>query len=268
LNYQISARGSNNGVLSNYDSLRIPGLTGAVTLAAENANDGINLGGRLVVDTAPWVAGVVTLADADAAFNRTALPDGPFADLSVGVAVTDAVDSRPMFNPNMDAATNGDCALASSCTAVEIGQPDLYYGRLMVLPANGPEDRALNVDLEAQYFDGVAFREFAQDSCSTYQAGLASLSNYQDNLDDGETSVVSPVLSSTLLMGHADTATPLQLSAPGVNNEGRAILELQVPGWLQYDWFGAGLASPRNDVTFGRFRGHDRIIIWQQDPAD
>ena len=33
-----------------------------------------------------------------------------------------------------------------------------------------------------------------------------------------------------------------------------------VADWLRYDWFGAGTDDPQGAVTFGRYRGHDRIV--------
>ena len=34
--------------------------------------------------------------------------------------------------------------------------------------------------------------------------------------------------------------------------------------WLQYDWNGTGDENPRGTATYGRFRGHDRIVYWRE----
>ncbi|WP_250656328.1 DUF6701 domain-containing protein [Alkalimarinus coralli] len=39
--------------------------------------------------------------------------------------------------------------------------------------------------------------------------------------------------------------------------------------WLKYDWDGSGSISgsvdaPSATATFGRYRGHDRIIYWRE----
>jgi MSHA biogenesis protein MshQ len=54
------------------------------------------------------------------------------------------------------------------------------------------------------------------------------------------------------------------LSAPGFGNDGSVSVILDVPDWLEFDWFGSGAADPAGTATFGRFRGHDRIIYWSE----
>jgi len=37
-----------------------------------------------------------------------------------------------------------------------------------------------------------------------------------------------------------------------------------VPVWLEFDGLGTGDQDPEGPATFGRFRGHDRIIYWSE----
>jgi MSHA biogenesis protein MshQ len=39
---------------------------------------------------------------------------------------------------------------------------------------------------------------------------------------------------------------------------------LDVPSWLEFDWNGSGAEDPMGTATFGRHRGHDRIIYWSE----
>ncbi len=266
LQADLLARSAQGATVQNYDS----GLLGAggvstVVAEAEAADDGNDLGARINFSAADWQLGAYVLNDTDASFSRDVGVDGAFETLSLGLKVVDGLDGRALNVLDMNAATSGACA-PSSCAAREIGVFDVYYGRLAVLPAQGVETEPLDVDLEAQVFRNGAFVEHLADSCSTYAASDVTLSNFRDNLDPGETSVVAPLASETLDQGHTTAAQPLLLSPPGTGNEGIVEVQLSVPAWLQFDWLGAGDTDPGADATFGRFRGHDRIIFWQQDP--
>jgi hypothetical protein len=61
----------------------------------------------------------------------------------------------------------------------------------------------------------------------------------------------------------------LQFSAPGEGNSGYFYVDVtSVPEWLRYDWNQDGAADdvsvPDALITFGRARGNDRMIFWQE----
>jgi hypothetical protein len=77
--------------------------------------------------------------------------------------------------------------------------------------------------------------------------------------------------------------TPFYASAPGENYDGTAIVEFNLTDsslpfpldFLSWDWRGAGETedvnadgnysdNPRGQVGFGSFRGHDRVLNWQE----
>ncbi len=37
-----------------------------------------------------------------------------------------------------------------------------------------------------------------------------------------------------------------------------------IDSWLEYDWSGGGDEDPEASVTFGQYRGHDRVIYWKE----
>jgi len=84
-----------------------------------------------------------------------------------------------------------------------------------------------------------------------------------DNLEAGETLVSQPSTATALVDGQS-SATALELSAPGDGNTGQLDLRFNVDSWLRYDWNGGGDVSPQGQVTFGRYRGHDRVIYWKE----
>ncbi|MDW7758794.1 MAG: DUF6701 domain-containing protein, partial [Desulfuromonadales bacterium] len=58
--------------------------------------------------------------------------------------------------------------------------------------------------------------------------------------------------------------SPLQLSAPGIGNDGSVDVSLPVDFWLQYDWDGDGALDndPSARASFGIFKGNSRMIYW------
>ncbi|NOX49256.1 MAG: hypothetical protein GXP16_01805 [Gammaproteobacteria bacterium] len=267
VSYAVDALALTGAITQNYDLA----LMGASALAnvvfqAEAGNNGVDISSRFFLDGAQWQLGRFSVSSPTARFLKVASVDGPYLDTLMGVGVVDNLDSRVLAGLNMRSETTGDCDLSSSCSAISIGNSDVYYGRMMVLPAIGAADQPLNIDLEAQVFNAGGFMENIADDCSDYIGSGATLSNFQADLSFGETTITGPETLTNLVLGHADSASPLQLSAPGLGNEGVLEVQLQVPSWLQYDWQGAGNENPRANASFGQYRGHDRIIFWQYDP--
>ena len=268
LDYRLQAHSSLGNVTENYDE----DLLGAAAVAnvahvAEASDDGVDRGARLSAIVTEWESGEILVNEPSLAFARSASPDGPFAALQLGLQVIDGLDSVALSGLDMNPATAGDCVVAGDCDTHTLGASTrLVFGRLMVLPSFGPETRNLDVGLEAQAFNGSAFQQHQADACSVYASGLAALDagTYTGNLDAGETNPVAPVVSTLLVNGVDDVAAPLTLSAPGLGNDGSVELILDVPGWLEFDWFGSGDEDPVGSATFGRYRGHDRVIYWRE----
>ena len=264
--YRLEAHEAAGGRTWNYDEALLgANAVATMNVVAENADAGNDLGARLTGVTSPWSSGAVAVSSAAAKFARAALADGPFDALMLGVKATDPLGNTVLANANMNAATTGNCASAASCNAVQIGAAtSVRYGRLMVLSAFGPEDRALSVPLEAQYFDGALFARNALDGCTTYAKAQSALSNFGGNLGSGETSVTTPSSAIALVSGDSNVALPLLLAAPGFGNDGSVDVTFTVPSYLEFDWLGTGNRDPVGTARFGRYRGHDRIIFWRE----
>lgn len=265
LSYEVNALSTAGNPLFNYsDSLYTAAATADFQLVAENGNNGVNLGSRLSATSTDWVNGRVT-DTTQISFARAANPDGPFADLSIGARVVDALENMTITAANLNASTSSNCTATGNCDALQIGSAtSALFGRLLVLPAQGPETSSLSMGLTVQFYNGIEFQQNTADSCTSYSSSNAALSNYTDNLQVGETAVVGPVSSTFFSAGSAQTASPLTLSAPGSGNTGTVELIYSAPNWLLYDWFGTGDSSPQATATFGGFRGHDRVLYWQE----
>ncbi|MDZ7670253.1 MAG: LamG domain-containing protein [Gammaproteobacteria bacterium] len=268
LEFVLQALTAGGSVTENYDA----GLLGAaavaeLTLTAEAGDDGVDRGGRLSAVGGTWSAGEVAVDRNDLAFAREAAPDGPFDPLQLGLVVADPLNDALLQGLDSHAGSSGDCLAAGTCDGRALGNPTrVVYGRLAVLPARGPENEDLRVPLAAQIFTGAAFEGHPADACTAYAGADATLSDFSGNLDAGETSVSGPAPAATLLQGAADPDAPLALAAPGFGNDGSVLVTLDVVPWLEFDWHGTGLQNPAATASFGRFRGHDRIIYWGEMP--
>jgi MSHA biogenesis protein MshQ len=264
--YRIDALEAGGQRTQNYDETLLGvNAVATLTVVAENADAGVDLGARVSGVVNHWLAGRADVATSTAQFVRVASPDGPFDALVFGARAVDPLANTSLMNRDMNAALGGDCVSAANCDAKRIGATtQVRYGRLVVKPASGPEDRDLGVPLEAQYFNGALFERNALDGCSTYAGSGAGLGNYMGNLVDGDTLVSGPVAATQLVSGQSVLAAPLLLSAPGINHDGAVDVTLDVPAHLEFDWAGAGAADPKGTARFGTYRGHDRIIFWRE----
>ena len=132
----------------------------------------------------------------------------------------------------------------------------MRYGRLAIDNAYGPETQDLIVPFRAEYYDGSDFVTNIDENCWNYDTSTVSLSS--------SLSSVNPV-TATLSQGQPPSGSELSLAAPGAGNQGQINLTWPVPAWLQYDWNGDGsLDNPSALVTFGVYRGNDRIIYWKE----
>jgi MSHA biogenesis protein MshQ len=266
VSYRLEAREGGGNITQNYDTALLgANAVATLSIAAENADSGVDLGARLSGLARPWAAGTASISTMAATFTRNPSPDGPFDALSIGLRAADPLLNTTLLGANMNAATSGDCAVAANCDAVKLGSSTrIRYGRLMVKPSFGPETRDLGVALEAQYFDGSLFARNALDSCTSYSRGAATLSAFSGNLAAGETAVTAPIAATALVAGEANASTPLLLSAPGIGNDGAVDVRLDVAPHLEFDWSGSGATDPTGNARFGRYRGTDRIIFWKE----
>lgn len=218
-----------------------PTLTAAaMSLAAENLDDGVSRGTQVVTDpagtvpvfTTVWAAGVATFAAANHRFRRGSAvpPYGPWDALKLGVRlVDDSGDQVPLVG-NFDAATSGAC---TTCTARSLVDMSLRYGRLRIANAYGSELTQLPVPLLAESWTGSGWAQNALDNCTALTTPLpaSAFSNYQRNLSAGETTAT---LTSPLVAGNAR----LILSAPGSGNAGAVRITIDSPAWLDFQWDG------------------------------
>ncbi|RRJ83123.1 DUF6701 domain-containing protein [Aestuariirhabdus litorea] len=250
----------------------------AGTLAARTYSDEAGQGGDLQVDSS---GAMVTLAgdnDLDGigslsisgerlSYDKRSLRPGasdiPFsARLALELAASDLTDAD-------GTCYRGVAGAGASCEGFSLSAitgTQIRFGRLVIEPAYGPEILPVNLPVRVEQWDQVAgqygFVTNAADGCTELSVAPAagvysiSLSDYSGNLVSGETAPAWPGLVAGV--------GALNLSAPGIGNEGSVRVTLQAPpasDWLLYDWFTLGVAAnPSATATFGIFRGEEPVI--------
>ncbi len=186
------------------------------------------------------------------------VPDGPLnlsgnSDSQISLTVDPLVNEDPVkFTP-----TRAETLLLPV-------QPQILFGRLHLADVDGPTGRDIAIPLQTQYWNGNTFAVNGQDNATSF-IGSNSCSSSTNVTASGSATVVDG--ESQQLIASQQTArreqARIQLalsappepscSAPGVN----------LLPWLRYDW-----DQDKNDeedpqalVTFGIFRGNDKIIF-------
>jgi MSHA biogenesis protein MshQ len=246
---------------------------GTAQLVGENSNNGTELSNRLSslpVNAASWVAGVASVdASYRAKFARTTAPnvDGPFSALDIGVQVFDN-DTNIAFvaDPDMRADTAGNCTTPSNtCNAKRITTQDLRHGRVTMDNTYGPENEILRMPTYAQYWNGSQWVVNVGDSCSIINGSLSGTEIYTPAKVAGQT-VTRTNNSTNISVGKMT----LFWQNTGTNNyRGQVQAPAQVDSWLQWYWnYDTSsvnlLVNPQASAFFGRYRGHDRIIYWEE----
>ncbi len=282
--------GSNGRITQNYDEDDYAS-TALLNPAAENNNSGLDLSARVSAYSSVngWQQGVYTVNRTDETmFSRdpdaAGKEDGPYASLQLGVSISSELDSRTFATAELDmkASDSNDCVADGDCDAASIGGAQLIrYGRMRIQSTHGPETEDLAIPFVTEYWDGNAFVTNLDDSCS--QHPLSSISF------DG-TSIGPVVADRTVTVGDGSTVGSLNISgtnaavatgdyslvfsAPGAAASGSdntgyfPVSVINIDDWLRYDWDQDGAANdaslPDAIVTFGRARGNDRMIFWQE----
>ncbi len=152
--------------------------------------------------------------------------------------------------------SDGVAMSSSPLTFTPLANMDVRFGRLWLEDTYGPETLDVVMPLRAEYFDGARYRVNIADSCTAYSSVNASVSPVTlTQVDTG---------SGVLNNGVSGTAGLLLLaptSVAGMPDTGDATVTYTTPSWLQGDYDNnASFEDARGTVSFGLYRGHDRVI--------
>lgn len=243
--FSLTAQALNNSATQNYR-----GAYAKLNLAAAGnplgfgAVDGASfLSARLSIPSpasGTFILGTASNIVAPIIFSRGATPDGPYSALRIGIAPVDA-DGAGMGAFDLDT----DPAIAGNDHAL-LGTTALRYGRMRLSNAHGSELLPLPVPVAAQYWNGAGYITNRDDNDSVLGAANILLSNYQRNLNSGETLVTPPIFVNGL--------GQISLSAPGAGNSGSVDLQTNTPSYLP---------SGTSRATFGIYKGGP--LIYQRE---
>ncbi|NAZ70943.1 DUF6701 domain-containing protein [Vibrio toranzoniae] len=253
---------------------------------------GVNWNGGHWGDKSDWILsneGVVdtsklALSFSDFSFEKivtninpyTSIPDGPFNldNSEFGLEITTKVDDVQFKVEDFDGSISfNDEALFDE-------QPDFRYGRMTLDDIGGNSGTTLTIPLRAEFWDGSEFIVNEDDDRSTFNGAnvckqviwhsegatttLASL-NGSGSVDDGEKKVTANQNTPTgtdspreqvRLWLRMDDSGP---ESDGGNNISCSGSDQDQP-WLRYNWRQLGDEDPSTVVTFGIYRGNDRVI--------
>jgi hypothetical protein len=162
-----------------------------------------------------------------------------------------------------DAANNCDDFTIADITN-GLGNQNIRFGRATVGNNNGSELLPLELPIQVEQWMQTAsssgqyvFSLNADDSCTGgWASSDVTLSNFSGNLSSGETSVSVSNVSSGIGV--------LELSAPGSGNEGSVNAQLDVPAWLEFDFYGRGNEDPTGTGSFGLYSGRQPIFYFRE----
>ena len=122
---------------------------------------------------------------------------------------------------------------------------------------------SLKMPVQSRFFDGHKLVLNALDQCTNLHVNTSSFGalnqSWGGNLSAGE-SLVS--LGENIVSGRGS----IVFSAPGLGHEGSVIYQYFTPPWLmtENDNDGDYSDNPKASVTFGQYRGTDRMIYWRE----
>lgn len=283
-NFIVEARNRDNEPVTNY-GLFASSLKASLKHVAINEEDGAVLntrvwlsGGNDADSTSwgedDWSSARLTIENFDYEFLRLASEDGPYDDTNsqFGLWVSDKVDGVDLQFLDLE-NTNGGYTNGTKFSF----QPDFRYGRMSLKDVGGNQGRNIQVPLEVQYWSGSKFEINSDDSGSQFNgsdycvtkiwdesdATDAKLtSDTDDNESDDTVSVLNGISSD--LIAKQDTSRREQVRLflrQGSSPSGATCFGSEgTQPWLQYNWRQLGDEDPSTVVTFGIYRGNDRVI--------
>lgn len=220
-----------------------------------------------------WTSGILAYSAALTVERLAATLEAPFTELNIGATATDS-DSVTIEMPNLDLDTDGD----SSNDFIRLGEDEYRFGRLVLPNAHGPESADLLANFNTQYWNRTGWLQNEDDSCTEIAAADISLppnraidtpSNLTTSLGAGSSTAMFGDFTAGLVNFTGGDAG-LYFTAPGAGNTGTINVDVDLSNyaWLRFDWNQDGdysdTALPTAEFTFGSYRGHDRIIYWQE----
>ncbi|SON50674.1 DUF6701 domain-containing protein [Vibrio tapetis] len=196
---------------------------------------------------------------------KTTRIDGPFdgSNLMTGIKIKSGLPDPTVMKKQDSSVHKGD----------KFPTPlKARYGRVIIEDLGGSVGQTLTIPLRTEFWNGNEFVTNTDDSGTEFDgAGYCSLGIWPNTSSTARLSGGGDVVngSSSKLVASQGTAGREQVrlwlrtasqtpsEVPGVNCKG---FNKSQP-WLNFNWRGKGDEIPSTVVTFGSFRGNDRVIF-------
>ena len=282
LSLNLTAVNASGVTTTNYrdDFIKLDSSVGTLTLgvidtAAPTLLSGIGRVNSALSRTVSWNSGVASVTKPMSVTRDTSL-DGPYNVVDIGINLSD-IDG---ITHSVDMDANND----TTDDHHQLGTTTIRYGRLRLDSAFGPETASLPVNFLLEFWNNT-FWQTTTDDTSCTAIDQTDIAYVTVNAMGAETSVTIDLSKNVTVGGGTTTGSygnesggniafsngdALQsFSAPGAGNTGTFFIDVDITNydWLKFDWDGSGTdddALPRAYYSFGTYRGHDRIIYWNE----
>ncbi len=258
-------------------------------------NDSTNVSERILpvdyYDETQWEAGVYTITGLAMGLQKSltaadgpyfsVMPDGTDNQIEYFITLSGIDGEKLQTNASTPCTTTNQCRLPADINLSSFG--DLAYGRLQAGNGHGSEFQPVRTTVQATYYDGSHFVPMIRDICSTTDMSQVSAIPVKNATTDkieitdpqtgskGKTKV--RILNTPLINGQSF----FDFSAPSPSTRGKLDyfinLKSNTSAVLDAPWLldsGNAVACPSatgtkkdcisGEVSFGLFRGNDRII--------
>lgn len=273
--WQLEARNAFDALTMNYEGAfaKLDSGNGSLDFAARDAVTPTYLSSRLNhnLTNFAWSAGTGSLIS-NIQIARAVSPDGPYDQLDIGGLATDG-DGVTVSSASLNLDEDND----TSFDHVNLGQTEVRFGRLRLADSFGPETANLPVDFQTQYWNGSLWTINLDDSCTTIDLDAISYPNGPISTVANRTVSVGSSNSTGIYASLGGAAVNFTngdadhyFTSPGTGNMGEITVDVNLAlyPWLRFDWNQDGDYSdtllPTASFTFGSYRGHDRVIFWQE----
>ena len=232
--------------------------TSSATMAYGAVSGTTNLSTRLTATSAAsgtWSNGAATVA-APFTISRAASPDGPYANINVGIAPSDSDGIQLLSTAlNMDVDNNATNERA------RIGITAARFGRLRLSNAYGTELLELPIRMTLQSWNGTGFADIgAADSCTTFSASDIAVTfptATANHLGACETTV-------SLITG---MPANLKLTKPGSGNDGWVNLRVNLGSTASGIACTGAVPNAATTANKAYLRGNWGTATFNQDPT-
>jgi MSHA biogenesis protein MshQ len=219
--------------------------------------------------TAGYTAGVITGPNASDQFTYTFSSADHFVfDRTQASLIPPFINDIQLSVDSLSVALDS-INLASAATISGSGGT-MYYGRIRIENAYGPETSPVPQLFKAERFDGTQFVLNSLDNGTAYDLNgvnsivVTDVGNLTNNLTATDSSIVGDLgATGQFTSGLINTSW----SVPANNRYGSYEFLYTVDDWLKYDWDNSADGineDPTGIVNFGQFRGNDSIIYWKE----